>query len=155
MRFDNPNIIIGIFDRDTEGIKSFRLDKNFIISKYHSEIKKHKNGKSYAILLPTPPGMEAFENVENLSIEFYFNEIDLKKEVNGKRLKLEFPNLETKYCGKTIKTTPATELQYAQIKRDSKVEFAETVVPSLEVASFNNFKHLFDLISIIISREKI
>ena len=153
IRFDNPHLIIGLFDRDTEGIKAYKLDNNFLSYNRSTFIKKHRNGKAYAILLPTPDGMENFEEVENLPIEFYFSEGDLNKEVEGKKLKLVFNSLELKYNGKTIRTEQRKELRFAQIDRQTKVDFAENVVPTLSAEAFERFQLLFENIHLIIGAD--
>ncbi|GAC1036807.1 hypothetical protein thsps117_15640 [Pseudomonas sp. No.117] len=66
--------VIGIFDRDVYRIvKKFESDTGF----------KNLGNNVYAFCLPIPAGRE---NYENISIEFYYSDKDLKKEHDGKRL---------------------------------------------------------------------
>lgn len=54
INFDDE-IIIGIFDHDSEGIKEFNmLSKDIFLNIKNNSVKKHKDSEIYAILLPIP-----------------------------------------------------------------------------------------------------
>jgi len=141
--------VIGLFDRDSEGKKAFTLDSNF--TEINANEKRHKNKKVYAILLPVVTGLEKFGEYDNLPIEYYFNEIYLRKRINKKGLELIPDKKETKVLGKVIKIEEATELHFHKVLRETKVFFAENVVPTFEKEAFINFQTLFEIILKIIS----
>jgi len=150
VRHDNQSLVIGLFDYDKAGIEAFQLDKNYSLVDGYSNVKKSKNGKGYAILLPIPPGKEEFAKYKNLPIEYYFHENDLKKEVEGCKLGLIQEKIPTKFNGVTIEEKETTELYFARIDRKTKKVFAEKIVPTFPQSSFKNFEILFSLINKIL-----
>ncbi|HEY9184325.1 MAG TPA: AAA family ATPase [Salegentibacter sp.] len=152
---DSEPLQIGLYDYDSGGFdKGFnKLNKNF--SKFNGKefVQMHKNQNSFAMVIPEQPGLEDFYNFKNLPIEFLFSEQDLNKEVDGRKLELSPYRMDVKMNGVTIDTEEYTDLQYCSIKKGSKKHFAEKVVPSLETASFENFKLLFSTIDEILNYE--
>ncbi|MFZ7101250.1 MAG: ATP-dependent nuclease [Peptococcaceae bacterium] len=147
VRPSNVNIVIGIFDNDKAGYeKGFcKLSKNFI--EQNPNVKIHKNNKSIAVVLPTPPGKEQFANSLNLPIEFYFNESGLDKEVNGIKIGLTPQKVRmVTESGIVVGEQDATELHLMKVERNTKTYFAETIVPTLESEEFANFRYLFELL---------
>ncbi|MDV6343605.1 AAA family ATPase [Nitrosomonas sp. Is37] len=67
--------IIGIFDRDVESIVA-DIEKD-------GRAYKIYGNNVFAFCLPVPPGREQYTQI---SIEFFYQDSDLKKEKNGKRL---------------------------------------------------------------------
>ncbi|GIO13231.1 hypothetical protein J19TS2_27860 [Cohnella xylanilytica] len=151
VRHDSPNIIIGLFDYDQAGMDAFKLDKNYTLTEGYSNIKRNKNGRGFAVLLPIPEGREDFETTKNLPIEFYFEEADLRKEVDGYSLGLIQPVLQAKFMGVIVKQFETNELQYAQVESNTKTVFAEKIVPTFEPSSFRNFDMLFSIFDKIIN----
>ena len=147
-RFDSPQIVIGLFDRDQAGIKAFSLNKNY--TEMSNDCKQHKNGRAYALLLPVPPGKEKFAEYKNLCIEFYFEKSDLELKVDGEGLVLISPPATMTYRGISIKTESLKEMHFQEIDGNTKIIFAEKVVPILPETSFVHFKQLFyELLHII------
>lgn len=146
---DCPQIIIGLFDRDKQGIKSYGLNANFI--KHEEKWKRHKNGRAYAMLLPTPAGKELFAEYENLCIEYYFEKADIDKRVDGKGLKLTPIPIENKFRGKSVESRIPTEMHFHEVDKNTKRFFADNVVPSFPPESFVHFKKLFEQIQEILS----
>lgn len=144
-RFDSQNIVIGLFDRDTAGIKEYSLNKNFRESD-NTKWKYSRNGKAYAMLLPIPIGKEQFATSENLSIEFMFDKADLEKKVNGFGLELLPQEIIERCAGKVIGRRDAIEFHLFRINDNTKVYFAEKIVPTLQQSSFVHFKLIFDII---------
>ncbi len=70
-----PRKIIGIFDRDVARI----------VAEIEKAGNSHKNygNNVFAFFIPVPTGRE---NYTNISIEFFFNDSDIKKEKDGRRL---------------------------------------------------------------------
>lgn len=148
---DSPKKIIGVFDYDAEGIKSFGLNKNFKEFNISGHIiKKSANNKCFATLLPTPAFRKTSQGYKNIPIEYFFNDSDLDKSVNG--IKLELSNI--------IRTTtvgdhtfsfdfPETEICLKQIT-GNKLHFAEKIVPTLDDESFEAFDALFVIIEKIL-----
>lgn len=148
-RADCPQIVIGLFDRDLEGIKAYTLNANF--HEMESGWKKHKNDRAHGLLLPIPLGKEPFAKYKNLCIEFYFKEADLNKRIDGKGLKLAPLSIEPKFNGVEIETALPDELYFHHIDRTTKRIFAETIVPSLPSDSFVNFDLIFQKIGNILA----
>ncbi len=151
-KFDASNLLIGLFDNDEEGLKAFDLGKNFEI--YKDNIKRHKNGNAFAMVLPVIESLKDFANVKNLCIEFYFDYESLNERVDGMGLELEaqpivqkWGNIETKREMPDIKK----QLFLFKPKSNTKAFFAEKVVPTLTDDKFHNFKILFEQILEIIN----
>lgn len=151
-KYDASNLLIGLFDNDEEGIKGFDLGMNF--EKYKENIKKHKNGNVFAMLLPATETLKKFEDVKNLCIEFYFDFESLSKKIDNMGLELEAQSIVEK-CGNIItgRREPdiSTELYLYKPKKNTKAYFAEKVVPTLSDSKFFNFKALFEQILEIIN----
>lgn len=147
VRHDSPTLVIGIFDNDKEGQQSFGLDKNFTVLDSKPHVKKHRHNKAFAVILPPPPGREVFAERGTLSIEFYFSESDMKKNVDGHHLGLIQQPLIVldPVTGKSIKEKEiaTTEFEYCAIDKDTKKDFAENVVPTFDASSFTAFDILF------------
>ena len=155
-KFDTSNLLIGLFDNDEEGVKEFHLGKNFV--EYKENIKKHKNGNAYALLLPATSELKNFEKFKNLCIEFYFDYECLSKKVDGKGLEL-IPQPITKMAGKieiSIRIPDIKkELYLYKPSKATKAYFAEKVVPSFSTEKFCNFRNLFEQILEIINSENL
>lgn len=153
-KYDASNLLIGLFDNDEEGIKAFELGSNFV--KYKKNIKEHKNGNAFAMILPATEKIKKFEEVKNLCIEFYFDLESLNVKVDNMGLELEAQPIVEK-CGNIITKTREpdinTELYWYKPKKNTKAYFAEKVVPTLPAAKFSNFKVLFEQILEIINRK--
>lgn len=146
-KYDAKSLLIGLFDYDEEGIKSFELDANF--DTIEEGIKRHRNNRSYAMVLPKISGKEAFYNVKNFCIEFMFPTEKLLTEIDGKRLILDSTPIETR-CGRQIITTRipdfAVEPQWFKPRTSSKTFFAEQIVPTFSAEDFDAFDVLFRII---------
>ena len=152
---DSTNIVIGMFDRDDEGIRRFeKLPKYF---KEISEINTHspvgakivEHRKAAAFLLPVPPGKEKYAEYRNFYIEFYFGEAVLsKKTKEGLGLELRYPETELRIKGHgapPIKTGTSTIPETRKVEKGKKI-FSEKIVPELEISEFDPFKIIFEQI---------
>lgn len=147
-RFDSTKTVIGLFDNDKEGVKEFGLDGNYSPVK-GKPWKIHKNKRGYAFVIPANNDMlKKIERVQKLSIEYLFGQGSLKKEICGK--KLEFKPIRKTVLFEDIKVDMDIpydgEWYYASIKDSSKVDFAYTVVPTLEKEEFENFRDVFKIV---------
>lgn len=115
--------------------------------------KRNKNGRGFAVLLPIPEGKEDFEATKNLPIEFYFDEVDLRREIDGYSLGLIQPVIQGKLNGVLVKQFETSELYYAQIESNTKTVFAERIVPTFDSSSFKNFDQLFSIFDKIINNQ--
>jgi len=150
---DSPHIVIGIFDRDTDGVKAWGLDQNFQIDNLFSDWKASKNGKAHGLLLPVPSYEPQFSTSNTLCIELLFSPEVLAKEVNGIKLTLEPLPIVTKVNGVDIEKKAGTEPWQMRIG-NGKTHFAEKIVPTLLPEEFSEFTPLFDAIKkIIITHE--
>jgi YHS domain-containing protein len=150
--------IIGIFDRDVKEIITF-------IEKDGTTYKNHSNN-IYSFCIPIPPFREEYQNI---SIEFYYPDENLKKEYNGKRLYFtnevafrQFPsNKKVKVIEKLTEFRQEDEYIKKVFDEDigecnwihSKTKFAELVESDYDFISdfdFSNFNLIFDRIKEII-----
>ncbi len=159
---EEGRLAIALFDRDREGIKAFdKLSGNFEGFEQFDDIKKHKHGMAYAMLLPTPPSRIDYAMQENLPIELLFRDEILSKRTT-KNLGLIFAELPIilSVNGRTIDPN-----QYGLslaplfsningLKRivSGKKIFAQEIVPNLEPSEFGEFLVLFDSFLYIISK---
>ena len=151
---DESRKAIGLFDRDQEGIKHFNgLSKNFKIDKDNANIKRHKNGLSFALLLPTPTNRADYVAANNLLIEFLFPDSTLnKKTSDGRGLVFSTPKL-TVLAGNrqvAIDTEITAQLQsslpgYKSIVFGKDV-FAQEILPECTPQEFEEFRGLYTLI---------
>ncbi|MBQ7707194.1 MAG: AAA family ATPase [Lachnospiraceae bacterium] len=150
-RSDSPNVIIGMFDNDSAGIKAFGLDKNYEFNE-DKQWKKHRNRKGFAFLLPTNEQTQKIADGGNLSIEFLFQRETLNKNVNGKRLILRPQRMVHSIKGVTMRVEQASDEYWymSDIDSSTKTDFAYIVVPTLEQEEFVNFKPVFDIILAIL-----
>jgi hypothetical protein len=147
---DQPNVVIGLFDRDMEGERSWNLDANFIANKSLPEVRTAKNGKAHGILMPIPANGEDLATAKNLPIEFMFTREALATRVNGRGLILEAIPVVVQ-CGATvIERKDGTELWQMKIK-SGKTVFAEQVVPTLPPEAFDQFEKIFVLVEAVIA----
>jgi hypothetical protein len=144
----DEKVQIGIYDNDEAGNqKGFqKLNRNFSLRLQNKYVKIHKNKRAIAIVLPAVNGLEVFERYKNLPIEFYFTLDDLQKEINGKKLVIEPYQQSLKFNGEVVETQVREDLYLSKVNSNSKVYFAETIVPTFDRDSFNNFQQLFDII---------
>lgn len=152
--------IIGIFDRDVKNI----VDD---IEKDGKEFKIYNNNV-YAFCIPVPLDRE---NYTNISIEFYYNDKEIKKEKNEKRLYFdnEVDYLQNKSLNKPeIRKLDSPRLEKENSKKifeekdmckvanwiHSKAHFADLIETDDEFISdfnFSNFSLIFDRIKLIIN----
>lgn len=148
-RFDSSKVVIGLFDNDEAGLKEFKLDGNYGAEKGRPW-KSHKNRKGYAFVIPANNDtLKKIEKIKNLSIEYLFEHQSLQKEVNGKKLEFEPITKTVLYNGIKVESNISDdgEWYFAKIKDYSKVDFAYTVVPTLEKEEFENFRDVFRIIN--------
>lgn len=144
-------IVIGIFDRDTEGIAAYKSLHSEFEEKDGYRISIDRN--SAAVMLPIPVGKEKLAQLEKLWIENYFSETAQNvKTIDGKGLIFEYkPVVVTKRIeNKIFEETKTVErtLETAVI-RDGKRVFAEQIVPTLPVDEFKCFELVFEKINAI------
>lgn len=151
-RFDSAKVVIGLFDNDKAGVKEFGLDGNYDTER-GKPWKIHRNKKGYAFVIPANNDMlKKIEKIKNLSIEYLFGQDSLQKEVNGKKLEFEPIKRTVLFNGIPVESniSDACEWYYAKIKDNSKVNFAYTVVPTLEKEEFENFRDIFKIVTDIL-----
>lgn len=149
---DAQNIVIGIFDRDKEGLDAYKLDGNF--KDINASLKKHKNGKAFAICIPVLEGLEKFNRNKYLPIEFLFDEEYLKKEVEGRHLKLIPRKIQKKMDGVILEEALGEKLEEMKIDELTKKLFSEKIVRTFPKEAFVRFEKLFELIESSISESK-
>lgn len=148
----DDRLVVAIFDNDDEGQKEFnRLSKNFRATDY-DEIKEHKNGFAWAMLLPEPDFRDGYVAAKNLTIEYLFKDHVLEMEfVDGSKLELKDPPAYFIYAGQPVNDIPE-EVQKIMGERaklhrkigDGKDRFASEVVPNLSNDEFEGFRQLFE-----------
>jgi len=155
VRNDSPHVAIGIFDHDKEGKNTFEsLPQYFLNVSNLNGVKRSRNKKAVAILLPVPEGKEEYANILNLYLEFYFSEEAMTKQnEDGRGLIIEQPEIESKVClpgGPVIEKTRSTLPHTRQIKGGKSV-FANDIVPNLDAEEFEPFRIIFDKIESILA----
>lgn len=149
---DSPNVIIGIFDRDHEGIKAYDGIGESFPEKKGLGSKLAKHSKAGAILLPIPKGKEKYAKYKNLCIEFYFSEKTLnKKSEDGRGLDFQFGTEVIHVAGRPGSESKPSRRREARAITGKDV-FANDIVPQLPSSAFRNFKLLFDVIIATISK---
>lgn len=139
--------VIGIFDRDVSSIVSE-------IEKGGQVFKGYKNNV-YAFCIPTPQGRESYTNI---SIEFYYTDLELKKEKNGKCLYFDNELYFDRKCKPISSISEPADNSEKKIYCEnignlnwihSKTRFAKLIENDEEFISnfnFSNFNLIFDKI---------
>lgn len=147
-RADTPYVVVGIFDRDREGIKAYNgLDKDFK-EDAENEWKISLERGAGAMLLPVPQGKEEYDRYKNLCIEFFFSESALsQRNEQGIGLKFSYPPPKVKGV-----EVPEANIQIPGTRsiESGKVAFAESIVPALKPEEFEPFKMLFEKLARLI-----
>lgn len=154
VRADSIHIAIGIFDRDGEGCKSYNGLPAYFVENGNLEAKISQNRRAAALLLPIPAGREAYADMGNLLIEFYFDDQVLEgRTPNGYGLGFTFPELFTTVDlpGRPVVETETCDLLECRRINSGKVEFAEHVVRDLEPLNFQAFEPLFQRLQQIVA----
>lgn len=147
---DYPNIVIGLFDRDDQGVKAWKLDQNFQKADLFDDVKKSKSGRAFALLLPVPAHEPRFADSQSHCMEFMFPEASVKKVVDGKALELTPMKITERLGSVEIAKKDGTEIWQMRVSGNKK-HFAEKVVPSLDDQDFSEFESLFQTIESIIN----
>jgi len=148
---DSPHIVIGIFDRDADGLQAWGLDANFIAESLFSDWKAARNGKAHGLLLPVPAYEPKFAKSNTLCTELLFPPTTLNKEVDGQRLHLQPIPLVTKMQNVEIDHSVGTEPWQMRVT-GNKMFFAQHVVATFEKEDFVEFGALFKVIEKIIQK---
>jgi len=153
VREDSPKRIIGLFDNDEAGQKSYKLDKNFIEDS-EKQYKVNRSKKGYALMLPASTDhLKKIADGKNLSIEFMFSYESLQKEVSGKKLIIQPTTVVVLANGRQI-GEPREDDNFwylGKIDNDTKTYFSDIVVPTLDKNEFKNFVPLFNTIKRILA----
>lgn len=148
---DSERIVIGIFDSDEAGMKTYAK-----LPRYFEEIseipaKVSKNAKAAAFLLPVPEGKERYREYKNFSIEFYFDESALAQRTSeGWGLDFTQPKIKTQVemqGAPILDHKESTLLETRHIVERTKTVFAERIVPTLDTQDFQPFRLVFDQIT--------
>jgi len=151
---DEGRKAIGLFDRDEEGLKCFLgLTKNFKDYQGSQNIKIHKNGLSFAVLLPAPAYRKEYADAKNLTIEFIFpDEVINRRTEKGQGLELSDPEVNI-IAGKQrllgydeiINQLKANLTGYKKINSGKDV-FAQEIVPACTSEECQFFLDLFSIL---------
>jgi RNA-directed DNA polymerase len=151
VREDYPHIVIGMFDRDTEGNREYSDLRSDYIEDNETNCKMSKARKSGAFLLPIPQDKEEYAKFGNLCIEYYFSEESLNmKTKEGFGLIFEFPPSKH-VIGNTVLEEENRILETRKIK-DGKVVFSESIIQTFPAAEFESFRILFEKIFFMIEQ---
>lgn len=147
---DHPHAVIGLFDYDAEGIKAYKLDRNFderTIGEFN--VKRGLHGQSYAACLPAPDFRADCKEYGNLPIEFMFRDEHIAVAVDGEKLSLNQKETSTMVGIKMVKQELEDFTHFKDVGR-GKTAFAEKIVPTFEPEAFDAFDAVFDLIEAIL-----
>jgi AAA15 family ATPase/GTPase len=155
---EDGRLAIAIFDNDEEGQKEFgNLSKNFLACTWSQEVKKHKNGLAWAMLLPEPEFRKGFADAKSLCIEYLFRDAVLERKFrNGNQLELKPAQTSLIVGGQKQEELPLEITAYLQEKAmkyrkigSGKNEFAKEIVPTLEKDDFSSFEKIVKNIKLI------
>lgn len=150
----NTRKVIGVFDRDEENILADVERDNQPFKSYGNNV--------FSFCIPIPTGREKYKKI---SIEFYYSDLELKKEKDGKRL--YFDN-ELNFDSKRTPISPIAEPKDNSDKKmwcdnigdltwiHSKTRFAELVENDPEFSydfNFENFRLIFDKIKCVFNND--
>jgi len=145
VRSDSLHKVLGLFDFDMEGIKAYKLDRNFTINQIRGhEYKENKAGNTFAFLLPIPEFRSDHEEVQNCPIEFLFPDGILKKAEERNILKLPQMERFQKFGEKDVKVVLPEEMRFCEI-RGNKIEFARNFIGRYHQSYFIAFQKLFQV----------
>ena len=150
---DHPSTVIGLFDYDSEGLKAYRLGRNFVdcdIAGY--SVKKGMHGRSYAACLPAPNFRRDCREFENLPIEFMFRDEHISAEVGGMKLGLKIKKTSTMIGSKKVEQE-LEDLTHFKDVVSGKTEFANNIVPTLDPDAFDAFDSVFEMIEALIQHD--
>ncbi len=151
--FNNPRKIVGIFDRDNKIVTKDIWDVPF---------KDHGNNV-FSFCIPVP---EERQSYKNLCIELYFQESDLKKEHEGRRLHFSnevekrINSTNNKQIGYQILQEPIQSDEFNKIVIEDNIGSNESMLSKTAFSSalnssdefresldFSNFKLIFDILA--------
>ncbi|MBN7774740.1 AAA family ATPase [Nitratireductor aquimarinus] len=151
---DHPHPVIGLFDYDSEGLKAFKLDRNFVdISINGQDAKRGMHGQSYAACLPAPDFRAECKEHQNLPIEFMFQDEHLNAEVNGSKLTLKRMKASRMVGEKKVEQFLPDVTHFKEIG-SGKSGFADVVVPTLGAEAFEAFDAVFSMIEAMIAHNQ-
>ncbi|MHA6333356.1 ATP-dependent nuclease [Qipengyuania sp. CAU 1752] len=143
---DHPHPVLALFDLDAEGVKAFKLDRNFVeIDIDDFDVKKGMHGQAYAACLPAPEFCQDCEEVKNLPIEFLFPDEVLLTEHDGERLTLNRMQATRQVGTAKVDVDLPDETKYKMVGRGKEL-FAEQIVPNLGEEAFAGFEPVLNLI---------
>jgi AAA15 family ATPase/GTPase len=144
-------VTIGLFDHDREGLEAFeKLDKNFCHHDKIPDVKSHRNGRAFAMIIPSFDGVSEYAAYRNLSIEFLFPDSALTRKHGGNGLEFTQKRRIVAVDGVKSMEEDTTEPWHRRIV-NGKVVFAEKIVPRLADKDFEGFGPLFDVVDQILS----
>jgi hypothetical protein len=150
----NDPVVVGLFDRDSEGRKKGFDAMNGTFEKYSKDedIKCQKLGSAAAMLLPVTAGREGHAKADNLVMEYYFADGHLLTKVEGRGIELECAQIERVVRTSNFRLTPeqSDDPCHKRVVDSSKKWFAEKVVPSLPAEAFSPFAALFEKVDVAI-----
>ena len=146
---------IGLFDRDDEGLKCFnKLSNNFHLDQSNRDVKRHRNGLAYALLLPTPDFREDYATAKNLTIECMFpDDVVHRQTEDGHGLKFSQPTITVR-AGNKVVDLDQQEIDNLLTNRpgydfieSGKDVFSEHIVPNCTQAECESFRPFFTILS--------
>ena len=142
VRLDSPQVVLGLFDRDAEGIKAYKsLDANFPLSTQYEGVRENRHRKSFGLLLPVPPFRSDEADAENLCMEFLFQDHVLLSKINGQGLEINYDDIIQRVGNKEVRL-PGVEHPWNARITNGKKFFAEKVVPTFNDEDFSAFEEV-------------
>ncbi len=147
---------IGLFDCDEEGLKEFsKLSHNFKSMPGKDNVKLHRNGFSYAIVLPCPQFRSDYIAAKNMTMELLFPDAVLnRKTSDGRGIVFSTPSLTIRLGRKQINPSHFDAPMLDQIQSlpgyqtidSGKDVFAQEIIPDCTSDECISFLDLFQLI---------
>jgi len=151
---DEHRKAIGLFDYDQEGYRSFQSrSRNFKVFKGKANVKAHRNGLAFAVLLSAPPYRADYATANNLTLEFLFpDNVMCRKTDDGRGLVFGQPKLTVLAnqrrvnIGSNIVNQLQANLPGYKTIISGKEVFANEIVANCTPEEFEGFRDLFSQI---------
>jgi len=148
---DEGRKAVGLFDSDEEGFKCFdKLSRNFRYFKRKQTIKSHRNGLSFALLLPAPDYRSEYVAAKNMTIELMFPDNVLHSRTDDNQgLNFSDPNLSLRagkqplFIDREMMERLEPKLVAHKSISSGKDIFAEKIVPQCSPDECQSFRPFF------------
>lgn len=160
---NSPFVIVGLFDRDDEGLNKYGSLPNGLFTKDENNKSGFRKGKNKrkvaAVLLPIPSFRSDFDKARNLPMEYLFTDKILSRRHDNKGINFYYEIIipgkgKVRLTDDERKELTKLDIPFARRKLENdggKEIFSKHIVPTLSSSDFIEFKPLFELILTLIN----